>query len=177
MECVTVSRYKKNGDAVLKNKKQHETFAAANVEANRINSKKTIFIKREAYKCNLCGKFHVGTTFEMLKNKEIKRKHLGVKMVRLKVLGEIDKSLLVKRRPSENQPKVKKKKVVKPIQTKNTTYLVGGIWKYEIRKKTVKITSPNGTVKIPKIERDFDSNATIETVKTYIRKNYQKLTY
>jgi hypothetical protein len=179
MECLTISRYKKNGDAVKKNKKKHETFASANVEANRINSKISVFIKRVAYKCNLCEKYHVGTTFEMLKNKEIKPKHLGIRMVRLKVQGFIDESLLVKKGklPNTNIHRKEKLKIVKPVRTKNSFYFNGGVWSYEIRQKTVKIVSPTGTVKIPKIEKEFDSNATIKSVKVYIRSKSKLLIY
>jgi hypothetical protein len=166
MECLTISGYKKSGEAVKKNKKKHETFASANIEANRINLKKSVFIKREAYKCNLCEKYHVGTTFEMLKNKEIKPKHLGIRMVRFKVQGIIDESLLVKTHKMQNLHKIQKQpKNKKVIRTKNSFYWGDGVWSYEIRNKTVKIILPNGTV----IEKEFESKVTIGSVKDYIR--------
>jgi hypothetical protein len=178
MECLTISGYKKNGEAVMKEKIKHETFALANIEANRMNSKKNIFIKRVPYKCSLCQKYHVGTTFEMLKNKQIETKHLGVRMIRLNVKGFIDKSLLLKKQKMPSLHKRERKlKTIKLIKTKGSFYFNGGVWNYEIRKKTVKIIFPNGIIKIPKIEKEFKSNATIEQVKIYIRKNYKELIF
>lgn len=169
MECKTISRRKKKKDQIV-SKFKHETFAAANIEAFRINAMKNVFIKRMAYKCTQCGMFHVGTTQEMLKNKELpKPTWMGVR--HLKVVGNIDLNQFTKAEKYVNpivkakneaklEAKMLKEKEVKNVvlttPSKNKSKLrnkpiVGELYfetigrlKFFSKKKTVKVITPDG---------------------------------
>jgi len=69
MECKTIKYFSENGKPNFVWKVAHLKLEIAEKEAVRINNKKGNYIKRVAYKCSKCGKYHVGTSFEMIENK------------------------------------------------------------------------------------------------------------
>jgi len=64
-----MSNFSENGKPNFVWKVAHLKLEIAEKEAVRINNKKGNYIKRVAYKCSKCGKYHVGTSFEMIENK------------------------------------------------------------------------------------------------------------
>lgn len=89
MQCKTIIEYNNKGKPVWKDKVKHASLEIARRQAYKINKRKDIFIKRDAYQCKKCGMFHVGTTTEMLLNKKIPkvRQWIGREM---KVVGFVD---------------------------------------------------------------------------------------
>lgn len=189
MECLTISSFTKKGKAIKKPKKKHETFYAANIEAFRINSKKNIFIKRVAYECGNCGKFHVGTTFEMLNNKKAKTGKYGLQSVRLKIIGTVDLSLFSKKdKGTKIKEEVKEKiNTSKNIKAKKSTkkQLIGQVvvntltYRYYVKIKVVKIITPEGTVRMIKFKNipnyGKDNHNKRCKIKEYIINNTDKL--
>lgn len=114
MECKTIKSYTKLGNPRFTNKVKHATFADAQREADRFNSLPGIYIRREAYQCSVCGTYHVGTSMEMLANKEKPEvvRYAGKRV--LKVVGMADEDVL-DRIEYSNSKKNKKNQIKKKI--------------------------------------------------------------
>lgn len=179
MECKTIKRVKKNGTPIIVNKKKYETLYDAQVAANNINAKPNIYIKRVVYQCSQCEYFHVGSSTEMLDNKKkiTKPQWVGPRSIRLNVVGTIDLSQFDKLKepvvkglekiyPSAiKKIKIRKENVIadKQLQAESKKKIkklkrdVGQvkhgslIWRFYSKKKVVKIITPEGLIKMPKL--------------------------
>ena len=66
MACNTFAYYDANGEKVYKPKKKYETETEALKAAYRVNSSEKTITKVAAYKCAVCGKWHLGRTCHIL---------------------------------------------------------------------------------------------------------------
>lgn len=184
MMCTTIKKYgvKKDGskgNPIIGNKIRYETLEEAQAEAERQNAHPKVFIKREAYKCKKCKKYHVGKTYDMIEGKVAKPKVDKFRSLNLKVVGKIDLSQF------ETKPRVKESKIGKQVHMASLKEIcpdilkshktlrkelrlnvkngiVGGIkiegelWKYYTKDKTVKIITPNGRIRFIKQDKLSD---------------------
>ena len=193
MECKTIDTFDENGVAITKPKLRHSTMDAAQTAANIINNKKNIFIKRVAYHCNECDGYHVGTTFEMLENKKISKKKMNEFLpVRLKIVGSVDLSQFEKK-PNDSKlfitAEIKKENELHLSRSKSERkrfihgklYINGLIWRFYVKEKIVKVITPEGLIKMPKLhnfytEKDGVINATISSnkIRRYLEQKYKR---
>lgn len=175
MECKTIIEYNNKGKPVWKDKVKHATLEKAEEVAELFNNRKNIFIKRQAYKCKKCKQFHVGTTTEMLLNKELpeRKKWIGNQM---RVVGQIDVSLLCKKPIIKSTAKTVIKKnnsLVESIREKPGSKLLS-VKLYLTKNKTsfydihlltnsVKIIFPCGIIRYVKYSTIYGKKAKIES--------------
>lgn len=69
-KCETFYHIGSNGEKVMKSKQKYETDKEAIEEARKLNCFPESIHKAVAYKCNTCGKWHVGRTNKELTEKE-----------------------------------------------------------------------------------------------------------
>lgn len=165
MECKTIKSFSKKNKPIFDWKVKHETLQEAQKEADRINAKKDIFIKRVSYECSKCGFFHVGTSFEMLENKKLSMGWLN-KIPRL--VDKIDLSQFDKK-PKTPKPKTYSDKIkgLGQFMLPNK-----GLFSYCTEDNYVLITLPDESVDCVLITKILDKNRTVLTmnqVKKYIK--------
>ena len=71
--CKTFAYFDKSGKRVYKNKIQYNTEKEALEKAFEINLEKTQIRKVAAYKCKVCGKWHLGRTIKYIDDLERER--------------------------------------------------------------------------------------------------------
>jgi len=191
MQCKTIIEYNNKGKPVWKDKVKHPSLETARQQAHKINRKKEIFIKREAYQCKKCGMFHVGTTTEMLLNKKVPkvRQWIGREM---KVVGFVNLSNytkeLVKIKTIRNRPKkaVDNKGLI--TISKNGRLISKQImidknfYQIDVKPKTIKIITKLETKYIKwnkiypseKLNQITSFTPGFREIKNYILENYEK---
>lgn len=98
MNKCTTTKIDKEGNEVVKNKKQFVTLDSAIKHAKEMNIISTHTEKLVAYKCATCFRYHVGRNGNKIKDKERdKFKKDLEKPMRFKVLGKIDLSTIPKK--------------------------------------------------------------------------------
>lgn len=167
MQCKTIKSFNAKGKPKFGFKVKHKLFSEAQKAADLFNVKNEILIKRVAYKCNVCGFYHVGTSTEMLENKPKDNVIKSKGKTTMKVVGFVNiDSIQEKEKNRVESIKIKKKEKILEIKKvkeeikaiKKKSRLVGtlvikeNIWRFYIKIKVVKIITPEGKVKLPKIK-------------------------
>lgn len=191
MECKTIIEYNNKGQPVWKDKVKHPTLRDAQYAANLINKRKNIFIKREAYECKKCEKFHVGTTTEMLLNKKVPRVRQWIGR-NMKVVGFVNLSNYTKELVKIKTIRNKLKKAVddKGLITisKNGRLISKQImidknfYQIDVKPKTIKIITKLETKYIKwnkiypseKLNQITSFTPGFREIKNYILENYEK---
>lgn len=94
----TTTKIDKEGNEVVKNKRQFVTLTSAIMHAKEMNCKKEHKEKVVSYKCTTCHRYHVGRNGSLITDKEREKfKKELEKPIRLKVLGKIDLSTIPKK--------------------------------------------------------------------------------
>lgn len=184
MECKTIIEYNNKGKPIWKDKVKHETLEKAEQVAELFNNKKNIFIKRQAYKCKKCKLYHVGTTTEMLLNKELpkRKKWIGNQM---RIVGQVDLAPFAKkeRERIKSYSKVEHNSLTKTIRDCGKLVSAeikideNNSWKIQMLPKSVKIVFPNSKRRYVKLNVIYKEKALIEAftpgikeIKNYIEK-------
>lgn len=96
MKCDTHSHYDENGEEMRKNKLAYETFKEANEKAKILNLARGRKKMLSAYKCKICGKYHIGKNGKYITEEYRKRVTPTIKLKGLTVTGKIDLTPLKK---------------------------------------------------------------------------------
>lgn len=179
MKCKTIKGYgtKKDGSkgrAIFGNKVKYDSLQEAQAEADRQNAHPKSFIKREAYKCSKCKKFHVGKGYDLIEGKVAKPKKDRFRSLNIRVVGKIDLSQFEPKPVgkklglpihhaslSEISPEIPKtnRELRKKLKIEIKNGIVGGIkiegqvWKYYSKENTVKVITPNGRIRFVKYNK------------------------